>query len=317
MSSRPQHTPVVSIVIPTRGRHDLLVQRALRSAFAQTVNDFEIIVVLDGPDPETEVALLAVSDPRLNVLVLPSNVGGAEARNAGIQIARGEWIALLDDDDEWFANKLQRQLDVAGNSRHAQPIIACQWITRTPRGDEQHPSRNLDVDEPISEYLMARRSIRERECCIVSSLLMARRSLFLRVPFTNGLRKHQDWDWMVRVIEEPGVGFELAPATLAVFYFGESRVHMSRNTDWRWSLGWAKSHRDAGRLTNHAYAGFIVSQLAPFAARQHDIRAFWPLLKEVWMARPPAFQFLRYALTWILPENARRILHDTFKLVGH
>jgi glycosyltransferase involved in cell wall biosynthesis len=310
MGTQLQYTPLVSVVIPTRGRPDLLVQRALRSALAQTLSDYEVIVVVDGPDPETELALAALSNPRLSVLVLPSNVGGADARNAGIQNARGEWIALLDDDDEWFPDKIQRQLDVARRSTHAQPVIACQWITRTPRGDEQNPTRPLDPDEPISEYLMARRSMLEQECCIVSSLLIARRDLFLRVPFTSGLRKHQDWDWMVRVSGQPGVSFELAPETLAVFYFGEKRAHMSRTTNWRWSLEWAKSHRDAGRLTNRAYAGFIVSQLAPFAAREHDTSAFWPLLREVWVARPPAFQFLRYALIWIVPMNARRILHD-------
>src|SRR5262249_3401785 len=177
--------------------------------------------------------------------------------------ARGQWIALLDDDDEWFPDKLRRQLEIARSSASAQPVIACHWITRTPRGDEPNPARSLNPGEPISEYFMARRSLAERECCVVSSLLVARRDLFLRVPFTSGLRKHQDWDWMIRASELPEVSFEFVPETLAVFYFGEDRSHMSRTTNWRSSLAWAKSHRDSGRLTNRAYAGFIVSQLAP------------------------------------------------------
>lgn len=310
MEKSAQRAPIVSVVIPTHARPDLLIRRALPSALAQTLPDYEVIVVVDGPDPQTESALAAQSDPRLRVVVLPTNAGGADARNAGIQNARGEWIALLDDDDEWFPDKLRSQLEIARRSASAEPVIACHWITRTPRGDEQNPSRPLDPGEQISEYFMARRRLTERECCVVSSLLVARRNLFLRVPFTSGLRKHQDWDWMIRVSELPGVKFEFAPDTLAVFYFGEDRTHMSRTANWRSSLEWAKAHRDAGRLTNRAYAGFIVSQLAPFAAREHDTKGFWLLLKEIYGARPPLFQFLRYALTWAVPMNARRVLHD-------
>ena len=53
-------------------------------------------------------------DPRLHVLALPKSVGGSDARNRGVDAAAGEWIAFLDDDDEWFPGKLQAQLDASG-----------------------------------------------------------------------------------------------------------------------------------------------------------------------------------------------------------
>src|SRR5262245_22739133 len=148
MTPQAQSTPVVSVVIPTRGRSKLLTQRTLPTALAQTSIDYEVIVVVDGPDPETEAALADFSDARLRVIVLPSNMGGGQARNVGFQSARGEWIALLDDDDEWFPNKLKRQLKTALRSRYDQPIVACHWIIRTPLGDEKHPVHTLDHNEP-------------------------------------------------------------------------------------------------------------------------------------------------------------------------
>jgi glycosyltransferase involved in cell wall biosynthesis len=72
-------TPVVSAVIPTRNRPQL-VCRAVHSVLSQTVRDIECIVVIDGPDMETVHALREIADPRLRVIELPENVGGCEAR---------------------------------------------------------------------------------------------------------------------------------------------------------------------------------------------------------------------------------------------
>src|ERR1041385_5815082 len=98
--------PLVSAVIPTVGRPGLL-PRAVRSALGQTVDDLEVIVVIDGPDDATRDALTAIDDPRLRVVQLPENVGLSSALNAGIREASGRWVALLDDDDEWFPRKLE------------------------------------------------------------------------------------------------------------------------------------------------------------------------------------------------------------------
>src|ERR1700743_3192727 len=104
--------PIVSIVIPTAGRPQLVLAAA-RSVLAQTVTDIELIVVVDGPDPDTEAALTTVADPRLRVLRNPASVGPGQSRNVGLAAARGDWVAFLDDDDEWLPQKLARQLAAA------------------------------------------------------------------------------------------------------------------------------------------------------------------------------------------------------------
>src|ERR1700744_4710601 len=95
----------VSAVIPTRNRPGL-VCRAVESVLKQTIADLEVVVVVDGPDAATALALQEFHDPRIRCIELQQNVGGSEARNVGIREAQGTWIALLDDDDEWLPTKL-------------------------------------------------------------------------------------------------------------------------------------------------------------------------------------------------------------------
>jgi glycosyltransferase involved in cell wall biosynthesis len=101
----------VSVVIPTRNRWNLLSKRALRSALAQEGVEHEVIVVDDGSTDGTPARLAEVGDARLRVVQQGSSGGVARARNAGIEVARGEWIAFLDDDDSWAPHKLRTQLD--------------------------------------------------------------------------------------------------------------------------------------------------------------------------------------------------------------
>jgi glycosyltransferase involved in cell wall biosynthesis len=103
---------LVSVVIPTLNRPKLLL-RAIDSVLRQTHREIEVIVVVDRPDPETVAAIASVGDPRLQVFVNPHPLTAAAARNAGADRATGEWIAFLDDDDEWLPNKLESQLAFA------------------------------------------------------------------------------------------------------------------------------------------------------------------------------------------------------------
>lgn len=101
--------PRVSVIIPTHNRANLL-PTAIHSALAQTVTDIEVIVVDDGSSDNTQQVLAGFKDPRVRCLRNSPGKGAAGARNAGIAAATGEYIAFLDDDDQWFVEKLTRQL---------------------------------------------------------------------------------------------------------------------------------------------------------------------------------------------------------------
>ena len=99
--------PRISVVIPTYNRGALL-PRAIASALEQTCSPYEVIVVDDGSTDDTAARCEAWGD-RIRYLRI-DNAGVSAARNAGIAIARGEWIALLDSDDAWVPTKLEVQL---------------------------------------------------------------------------------------------------------------------------------------------------------------------------------------------------------------
>ena len=176
------------------------MQRAVRSALAQTLREIEVVVVIDGEDSGTRLAMerVARQDPRLRVLALPNSVGGSDARNRGVDTAVGEWIAFLDDDDEWFPGKLQAQLDAVASSTASILIGTCRMIARTPGRDYVWPRRMPASDEQIGEYILARRTLTRGEGYIQTSTLFVRRSLMLAEPFKSGQLKHQDTEWVLR-----------------------------------------------------------------------------------------------------------------------
>lgn len=123
---------LTSIIIPTFGRPDR-VKVAVESVFAQRCAAWELIVVCDGAQPQTEAALAPyMSDPRFS-LITQAHAGVSTARNTGIARARGTWIAFLDDDDLWHSDKLAYQRDWM----HATGYLASQcdelWIRHGKR----------------------------------------------------------------------------------------------------------------------------------------------------------------------------------------
>jgi O-antigen/teichoic acid export membrane protein/glycosyltransferase involved in cell wall biosynthesis len=106
--------PLVSILIPAFNAEETIL-RALDSARQQTFTDLEIIVIDDASTDRTAdlVRGRALADPRIRIHKMLTNLGPAAARNAGIALAKGEWLALLDADDFMLSDRLERLLDAA------------------------------------------------------------------------------------------------------------------------------------------------------------------------------------------------------------
>lgn len=110
--------PKVSVIIPTCNRPELL-KKALASVLAQTFKDYEVIVVDDGDKVRSNGVIDALSDSRFRYVTNePPRRGGAHARNKGVKLATGNYIAFLDDDDEWEPNKLAVQSKELDNAPH-------------------------------------------------------------------------------------------------------------------------------------------------------------------------------------------------------
>jgi glycosyltransferase involved in cell wall biosynthesis len=298
----------VSVVIPTCDRPELAT-RAVRSALAQTHRDLEVIVVVDGPDEATEKALAEVGDPRLRVVVLPVRGRAPNARNAGARGARGRWVALLDDDDEWLPGKLAVQLSLAAASTAPEPIVASRLISRSPRADAVLPRRLPAAGEPLSEYFTVRRGLFYGDGFIQTSTILASAELLRRVPFTVGLRRQQELDWTLRAVREPGVELIYAPEPLVLWHQDENRHRISLEMPYEQQLQWLRANREL--FTPRAYAAFTLSVMSSMAAPTRRARHFRELLAEARdHGRPGPLDYLTHAQIWALPPGLRRRVRD-------
>lgn len=181
--------PSVSVVIPTYNRAHLL-ERALGSVLGQTLAADEIIIVDDGSTDNT-VSTLKSMHPEVR-LIQQDNLGVSAARNTGISAARHDWIALLDSDDVWHENKLERQITALNN---APEYLICHsdeiWI------------RNGVLVNQMNKHKKAGGHIFQHclpLCAISPSSVMIHRSLFDEIGlFDETLPACEDYELWLRI----------------------------------------------------------------------------------------------------------------------
>ena len=129
MSRAGQSDPRVSVVIPTYNRSALLGE-AVESVLAQTYSNLEVVIVDDGStDGTSEVVRRSFGDhPRIRYFY-QENGGVVSAKNAGIRRARGELVGLLDDDDIWYPEKLEQQIELLNANPDAGMCFSDMLIT--------------------------------------------------------------------------------------------------------------------------------------------------------------------------------------------
>jgi glycosyltransferase involved in cell wall biosynthesis len=309
-----QSRVTISVVIPTINRHELVI-RAIRSVLSQTLQPIEIIVVIDGPDENTLACLEKLRISHLKALSNSTSLGGSESRNIGVRAARGDWIAFLDDDDEWFPTKLERQLYVAKQSLFNWPVVSNKLIARTPKGDYVWPTKDPDSSIPISEYLFVRDGFFKGEGLLQTSTLFAPRDLLIQNPFNVDLEAHEDWDWLIRSSQSPAVNFEFVSEPLSIWYTEENRQTTSQRTTWQYSLSWVNQNRPL--ISDRAYAGFIVTIVTPLAAKDRDYSAFWLLFRSTFIQGDGRFHdFILFLIMWLVPLELRHLFRKfrTIKL---
>ena len=293
--------PLVSVVIPTRHRPKLVL-RAIQSVLNQTYGDIEVVVVVDGPDAATVAALRTVEDPRLQVVANPRSLTAAGARNVGVDRTTGDWIAFLDDDDEWLPNKLERQMEFACGMT----LVSCLSQVVTPLATYVAPRVVYDNSIPLDEYLFDRRSLFLGSGFIQTSSYLLPRRLFDGVRF-NVESPHDDWELILRLSKEPGVRIETVPEVLVTLYFEEARSSLSSRATWSASLGWIESMRPI--ITPRAYSGFCLSVAGSRAANEGAYGAFPKLLQNAFRYGSPRLWHVTLYLTfWLAPQGFRRRL---------
>lgn len=178
-------TPKVSVVMPVHNRA-AFVAKAVRSVLAQSLADFELLVVDDCSDDESANVVAAMGDPRITVLSTERNSGAGAARNLGLRYARGEYVAFLDSDDLARPDRLAVQ--VAFMDGHPDVGLVGSWAAVIDADDKRlrrirrYPCTHAGID---AEQVF--------RCCIAQSSVMARPQLLGAQPFDPDLRHGEDW----------------------------------------------------------------------------------------------------------------------------
>jgi glycosyltransferase involved in cell wall biosynthesis len=196
--------PQLSVVMPTRNRV-VRLRAAAESVLGQSFRDLELIVVDDGSEDETPSLLdeLTGRDPRSRSIRVNSPGGAPAARNVGIDAARGDYIAFLDDDDTWLPSKAEVQLAFLRD--HPEFGAASSYfVLRDPRRHREYTVRGPSA--------CSARDLLWENFLGSASLCMWRRSAFVDEPrFDTAFRSCQDWDVWMQCARQAGVGVVRLP----------------------------------------------------------------------------------------------------------
>lgn len=183
---------LVSAIITTHNRQDLLI-RAVKSVVDQTYQNIELIVVDDASDERADELLKEFNLQYIYIPKEKSN-GGNHARNIGIQTAKGEYVAFLDDDDYWLPTKIEKQVALI-EEKHC-GVVYCGRIHEkiTPEGKtrrEEIKNYEGDVKESIMIDIFT----------TTSSLLINKHLLINNGMFDENLRFWQEYELLIRLAQ--------------------------------------------------------------------------------------------------------------------
>ncbi len=188
----------ISVIIPTYNRWPI-VRRSIDSAMAQTTKPDEIIVIDDGSNDETVEGIRQNYSGKVSLLT-QTNRGVSAARNAGLTHATGNWIALLDSDDEWLPEKLQHQ--IAQIEKHTNCVLCHTdeiWIRNGVRVNamNKHKKSGGDIYDQCLPL-----------CAISPSSALIHKDVFASVGnFNESLPACEDYDLWLRICSRHSVHY--------------------------------------------------------------------------------------------------------------
>jgi glycosyltransferase involved in cell wall biosynthesis len=184
-----------SVIIPNYNRVKRL-HRALSSVLCQSYIKFEIIVVDDFSENYQEILNMLPRDHRVKILRHSENKGGGAARNTGIIVAKGEIIAFLDSDDTWNNNKLKEYASAYMKNKYSNILIYSKSKVIYKKHSSIVPHRSIYSEESIPEYVFVNKGL------IPTPTIAVHASVAKKCLFDESLRRHQDWDFILKIYEK-------------------------------------------------------------------------------------------------------------------
>lgn len=245
----------ITVVITTVERPEKL-RRSIRSVINQQYSPLQLVLVIDGGSKISNK--VAEEFTELDLLVINNNVsvGGAQSRNIGINIAKYQYIALLDDDDEWLDGKLKKQMRFMNKQKSYQAVSFTSLLTYVRNENHKYklPKEKYDGTTNIPNYLFTQKGLGWNGFIQTSTIVSTKR-IFQNYPFDSQLPKHQDWDWIIRV-SESGVPVIHLDEPLTI-YHKNSNNSVAQNPNWQFSEKWINRYRQF--MTKEAIDDFYTS----------------------------------------------------------
>lgn len=250
-------TAVVDVIIPSIGRSSL--RRAVSCVNTQTV-ECRVIVVLDRPD-RYEATTQMLEGCAYEILMTPGGSKSANARNLGLEKVTAPYVAFLDDDDWWGNARIERMLNSFQQEPEDQVLVASPFTfcltdgssTIVPTTPAPFVPRS-QVSVALPSYLVSRYDLRfGRNAMQTSSLLMSS-SLAKVLRWDSTLKKHQDWDFIIRASSVDSVRFVWSDFA-DCYVEKDSPGSISKQMDWIASISWFEIHR--ARLSRRAQSDFL------------------------------------------------------------
>lgn len=283
--------PSVSVVIPTYGDQEVIVD-AVQSALSQTVSPVEVVVASDGADPRKGDLLAALGDPRVRYVEAPHRRSASATRNYGITKARGDLVALLDDDDSWLPEKLDLQLRAYEQHGGGNLIVAgVEEIIALDGSSNRRPTKGFGRYRP--EETLFRRGLG-----VHTSTLLAPTTLFRAFPFNESIERHEDWEWLLTAGRD--VDLVIIPETIArrVLRPGEG---LSRPGGFKFSKTWYLANKS--RMSKRTRSFCVTGVLSRKAAYDRNFTALpWLLCEHARTASLRPNGYLEMAAHWVLPN---------------
>lgn len=190
-------TPSVSVIVPTYNR-ETMIGASVASLLAQTGVEFEVVVVDDGSTDGTLAHLATVADPRLRVITVPHG-GVAAARNAGVAVARGRYVAFHDSDDETLPGRLARPVEVLEARPEIGLVIMNGIMLPFDHEGQAQPWIKPEVTQTLVGHPIGAAEVFRRNLGQLQGMCFTRGALDAAGPFDAAFRILDDLDLVLRV----------------------------------------------------------------------------------------------------------------------
>jgi glycosyltransferase involved in cell wall biosynthesis len=296
--------PAVSVIIPAYNSAPYIAE-TIGSVLDQTFDDLELIVVDDGSADDTP-AVVTACGPRVR-LIIQANAGVCAARNRGIREAAGRYLCLLDHDDYWFPDKLQRQ--VTAMQEHPDcGVIYSPYIPWVPDAAGRFPAPDRfdlaaygdGIDAACSGWIY---HLFLLDCCMLTSTSMFRREVFDRCGgFDEALPYSEDWELWLRISREFTFVKLRRPDTLYRQHPQQGN-RVVRPLDYRTLLlrramrTWGLCSPDGRCVPRGTFLGQLAEYQTAYALgqlRAGHHGAGLAVLARAWATRPRKVKFLAY-----------------------